>query len=183
MDHQLVCRASKELEDLRTVNKHIGAPFPPAARKMLLSLAGNSHCVDCGSPHPEWCSLSFGCLLCLQCSGRHRSYGVQTSFVRSLRMDSWTHTQVLAMLEGGNEQLQRFFERHEMGSLVSKRYHTKAAQFYRTHLGVHVEAVSEAGVYQGREASRGRQQSNDCAQETPTEQPSSMLRRQVSAVQ
>lgn len=168
MDQQrssLIQIASLELEALRHVPKHSGESFPSACRKLLLSLPGNLQCSDCGSPDPEWASVTYGTLICLQCSGRHRSYGVQTSFVRSIRMDTWNHEQVLAMLEGGNAQLKGFFERHNMGNssaLLNKRYHTKASKFYRTHLSKHVESVSQAGAYQGREASRSR---TSCAQE------------------
>jgi hypothetical protein len=69
-------------------------------------------------------------------------------------MDHWSHEQVLAMLEGGNEQLDSFFHRHAMSGMMNKRYKTKAARFYRENLGKHVSTVKEAGVYQGREASR-----------------------------
>jgi alpha-amylase/alpha-mannosidase (GH57 family) len=77
-------------------------------------------------------------------------------------MDHWSHEQVLAMLEGGNEQLDSFFRRHAMSDMLGKRYKTKAARFYREHLGKHVSTVKESGVYQGREASRrpSRQQLN-----------------------
>jgi len=159
----LVRAAASELESLRMASptkhddyeRHVH--FPAACRALVLSLPGNQNCVDCGSPNPEWASVSFGCMLCLRCSGKHRGYGVMNSFVRSIRMDSWSHSQVLSMLEGGNEQLQSFFERHRMGNgspASSRRYLTKAAQFYRTHLSKHVDAVSESGAYQGREKSR-----------------------------
>ena len=94
-------------------------------------------------------------------------------------MDSWSHSQVLSMLEGGNSQLAQFFDRHSLGSedclnhninattcgasrtcqitnndIVAKRYKTKAAKFYRDNLAKHVEKVMNNGEYQGREASR-----------------------------
>jgi hypothetical protein len=77
-------------------------------------------------------------------------------------MDHWSHEQVLAMLEGGNEQLDSFFRRHAMSDMLGKRYKTKAARFYREHLGKHVSTVKDLGVYQGREAFRrpSRQQLN-----------------------
>lgn len=169
-----LARAAQELEALRchlttephgthVVARDIGMHFPPACRAFLLSLAGNSHCADCGAPRPEWASVSYGILLCVQCCGRHRSYGVQTSRVRSIDMDTWNHAQVLAMLEGGNDQLGKFFARHEMhgsspsnrsADMMCKRYKTKAALFYRTNLQKHVEQVAESGVYEGREAAR-----------------------------
>ena len=73
-------------------------------------------------------------------------------------MDHWSHEQVLGMLEGGNEQLHQFFSRHCMhtSDFLTKRYKTKAARFYREHLGKHAQRVKCSGIYQGREASRQR---------------------------
>lgn len=164
-------QVSSELESMRSLPIHDGVEFPIAARSLLYSLEGNQHCVDCGAAHPQWASVSFGTLLCLQCSGQHRSLGVATSFVRSIDMDTWSHSQLLKMLEGGNAQLQQFLERHRMGNnaprqVRSKRYHTKAAKFYRIHLAKHVDEVADAGVYQGREVARQK-----CRrQQTPSEE-------------
>lgn len=162
---------AKELESLRGFAAHDGASFPGACLRAVMSLPGNSTCADCGALNPSWASVSFGTLYCLHCGGRHRSYGVQTSKVRSLTMDAWNHEQVLAMLEGGNDQMRSFFERHQMGtrsSLFQQRYHTKAAKFYRTQLKLHVLKVAESGLYKGREVSRrqdcdgAHNEPNDC---------------------
>mmetsp|Transcript_24900 Transcript_24900/g.33008 ORF Transcript_24900/g.33008 Transcript_24900/m.33008 type:complete len:323 (-) Transcript_24900:150-1118(-) len=155
--------------------------FPPACLKFLQSLPGNKRCIDCGQLDPQWASATYGVLLCLRCSGRHRGLGVQFSFVRSISMDSWSHIQILSMLEGGNKQLSQFFERHSLGpspksqqqprsnsypsytrsnsapmidDIVDKRYITKAAQFYREQLAVHVQRVAKDGEYKGREVAR-----------------------------
>ena len=143
---------SNELEYLRL---HGMAHFPIVCRSLVRSLPGNHACVDCNAPNPEWASVTYGCLLCLRCSGRHRSYGVAASVVRSVDMDHWTADQVLAMLEGGNSQLQGFFERHRMGQAMNhKRYQTKAARFYHVHMAEHVATIANQGTYLGREASR-----------------------------
>ena len=149
---------SSEVDSLRQRGM---ARFPPLCRTLLRSLPGNLSCVDCNAPNPEWASVTYGCLICLQCSGRHRSYGVQMSTVRSIDMDHWTADQVLAMLEGGNQQLQTFFDRHNMGrtsNAAQTRYHTKAASFYRVNMAKHVEMIAEQGSYRGREASRRQYQ-------------------------
>eukprot|EP00536_Pseudo-nitzschia_multiseries_P002051 jgi/Psemu1/301194/fgenesh1_kg.27_\ len=138
----------------------VGAPFPRSCRKLLRSIPGNSVCVDCGNRNPDWASVTYGVLLCTVCSGRHRSYGVATSRVRSVTMDSWSHKQVLSMLEGGNEQLRNFYDRHGMGEsssgspLFGRRYFTKAAGFYRTNLESHVAMIGKIGPWMGRAASR-----------------------------
>jgi hypothetical protein len=154
-------KAASELENLRSVPKHDGIDFPKSCRQIMNSLPGNSTCVDCSSRNPEWASITYGVLICTKCAGRHRSYGVQTSFVRSVNMDAWSHSQVLAMLEGGNDQMNHFFDRHQMGnssSLTAKRYHTKAGLFYRSNLSKHVNVVSSKGIYEGRAASRRKPQ-------------------------
>jgi len=134
--------------------------FPKGCQKMLHSLPGNDQCIDCSNPNPGWASLSYGVLLCVQCSGKHRSYGVRTSTVRSVQMDTWSHWQILAMLEGGNQQLKDFFRRHQMDTpgtdAHQKRYHTNAGRFYRTHLRKHATEVAASGPYLGREVSRRR---------------------------
>lgn len=65
------------------------------------------------------------------------------------------------MLEGGNHQLQNFFDRHRLTQSLNhraveqNRYRTKAARFYREHLVMHVKGIASAKqVYEGREASR-----------------------------
>lgn len=47
--------------------------FPTFPRGRLVP--GNSRCVDCGAPDPDWASLNLGCLLCIECSGVHRQLG------------------------------------------------------------------------------------------------------------
>ena len=56
-----------------------GKRFPPNCLKLVRCLPGNSRCVDCGEMSPEWASVSYGALLCLRCSGRHRGLGVNVS--------------------------------------------------------------------------------------------------------
>jgi hypothetical protein len=68
------------------------------------------------------------------------------------------------MLEGGNQQLDGFFERHSLSSLtggskaaavnLDKRYRTKAAKFYRDGIQKHVDTVADTGLYRGRKVSR-----------------------------
>lgn len=179
----LVDMASHEIERMRSLAKDqtpAYKSFPPACLSLLKSVNGNFRCVDCGDRNPQWAAVSYGALLCLQCSGRHRSLGVHVSCVRSLSMDDWSPMHVLQMLEGGNAQLHGFFTRHHLSqealllshdddddnnnpkkttnlspeNVTQLRYKTKAALFYRQQLSLHAERVLAAGPYQGRELSR-----------------------------
>jgi hypothetical protein len=47
----------------------------------------NCICADCGAEDPDWASINLGILICIQCSGIHRSLGVHISKVRSLTLD------------------------------------------------------------------------------------------------
>ena len=139
-----------------------GLPFPRACVTLLRSIPGNSRCIDCRTCYPDWASVSYGILICTTCAAKHRSYGVRTSRVRSISMDNWTCNQVLAMLEGGNDQLQTFYARHLMSdnnsSIFHQRYQTKAAQFYRTNMDLHVRTIGKLEQWKGRVASRSNSQ-------------------------
>ena len=47
----------------------------------------NQFCCDCHAAKPDWISVNNGVFLCIQCAGKHRSFGVNISFVRSLTLD------------------------------------------------------------------------------------------------
>eukprot|EP00070_Physeter_catodon_P020575 XP_023981502.1 arf-GAP with coiled-coil, ANK repeat and PH domain-containing protein 3 isoform X1 [Physeter catodon] len=73
-------------------------------------VAGNSQCGDCGRPDPRWASINLGVLLCIECSGIHRSLGVHCSKVRSLTLDSWEPELLKLMCELGNSTMNRIYE-------------------------------------------------------------------------
>lgn len=162
-------------------SEEVERSFPTACLHLLHSLPGNHRCHDCHTGSASWASVSYGITLCLQCSGKHRGLGVNCSFIKSLTLDSWKRKEILCMLEGGNQQLTLFFDRHQMGGVkpstttdngsgaasagggnvissshvgVMGRYRTKAASFYRQHLMIHAKQLAEGGMYEGREASR-----------------------------
>jgi hypothetical protein len=161
---QLLNAASIELEAMkrsRTSELNTHTRFPSACLNLLYQIPGNRRCIDCKASNPQWAAVSFGALLCIECSGHHRHLGVNTSVVRSVTMDSWTHSDVLAMLEGGNQQLNGFFSRHalspssslsenENGRIVKNRYRTNAGKFYRNNLELHASKVINKGMYKGR---------------------------------
>ncbi len=91
-EDMLVSAAAMELEKLRkseqTTNpttrtnnhqiiKHKHKRFPLSCLKLLQSIPGNLRCIDCGAGNPQWATITYGSLMCIECSGRHRSMGVQ----------------------------------------------------------------------------------------------------------
>ena len=47
-------------------------------------LATNARCADCDAGDPDWASLNLGAVVCIECSGVHRSLGVHVSKVSAL---------------------------------------------------------------------------------------------------
>ncbi|XP_062842450.1 arf-GAP with coiled-coil, ANK repeat and PH domain-containing protein 3b [Trichomycterus rosablanca] len=74
------------------------------------TLPGNEVCCDCGQAEPRWASINLGILLCIECSGIHRSLGVHCSKVRSLTLDSWEPELMKLMCELGNTVINQIYE-------------------------------------------------------------------------
>jgi len=54
----------------------------------------NPVCCDCATTAPEWVSINLGVMLCITCSGVHRSLGTHVSKVRTILlvvMGRWSH--------------------------------------------------------------------------------------------
>lgn len=105
----------------------------PGLVREIRAFPGNNYCVDCQDPNPQWASVSYGTLFCLECSGKHRGLGVHISFVRSITMDSWSEKQIQMMKRGGNEKFRSFMtERGVPNNMsISAKYQTPDADYYR----------------------------------------------------
>lgn len=67
-------------------------------------------CADCGRASPEWAIINLGCLVCIECSGIHRSLGVHISKVRSLVLDQLEPVNMSILLRLGNDQVNAILE-------------------------------------------------------------------------
>lgn len=67
--------------------------------------AGNKMCADCGTEiKVDWVSINLGIIICIECSGIHRSLGTHITKVRSLTLDvtSFTPDIIEILLKIGN---------------------------------------------------------------------------------
>jgi len=71
----------------------------------------NRACVDCGAPDPDWISINLGLMMCIQCSGVHRSMGVHISKVRSITLDELEGEVQDLMKSLGNRIVNSIWER------------------------------------------------------------------------
>ena len=81
-----------------------------ASVQTIREVAGNSHCVDCNKPNPDWTSFNLGALICIECSGIHRNLGTHISRVRSLDLDDWPPGHVSVMKALGNSVTNSIYE-------------------------------------------------------------------------
>jgi hypothetical protein len=127
-------------------------------QKIVKSLEGNNICADCEQTNPTWCSVSFGILLCLECSGKHRGLGTHISFVRSLDMDSFNPKQIQIMKIGGNKQCNSYLQDHQQQQQQGEnatttpttknysargKYDNNIAEIYKLKLKARVEGKPE----------------------------------------
>lgn len=120
--------------------------MPTEVEARIRAMPGNQTCVDCNNNKPQWASVSYGTLVCLECSGQHRSLGVHLSFVRSVQMDSWTARQIQAMeRSGGNAAFNEYLSSRGIAKSmpIATKYNTKQAAHYRECLSCRLDGKAE----------------------------------------
>ena len=80
-----------------------GAASSEVPEEILATLKReNPFCGDCGTAAPQWVSANLGLLMCIDCSGVHRSLGSHVSKVRSLALDLWSPSSLELLMKIGN---------------------------------------------------------------------------------
>ena len=80
--------------------------------EQILVIPGNEVCADCGAPDPQWASINWGVVLCIECGGIHRSLGVHISKVRGIKLDAWDPEILKVMAELGNTIVNKILEKN-----------------------------------------------------------------------
>ncbi|XP_004542863.1 arfGAP with GTPase domain, ankyrin repeat and PH domain 3 isoform X2 [Maylandia zebra] len=88
----------------------LGSQSDAMAIQSIRNMRGNSFCVDCDAPNPDWASLNLGALMCIECSGIHRNLGTHLSRVRSLDLDDWPVELSMVMTAIGNAMANSVWE-------------------------------------------------------------------------
>ena len=101
------------------------------------SQEGNQRCLDCNAAAPQWASVTYGILICMNCAGVHRKFGASISQVRSINLDLWTEKHIQMMKVGGNLHFKEFLEKYNLENEEARvKYQSKAALFYRRKIAM-----------------------------------------------
>jgi len=106
----------------------------------------------------------------LDCSGKHREYGPQISFVRSLTLDDWTTKQILSLELGGNKNAADHFKRYGLSKPFD--YKCSNAQKYKLELAKKIDAALATSSGQ---ATNGTTTTTVTTQEKPEEKPNTFF--------
>lgn len=116
-------------------------------------LAKNPTCVDCNEKDPQWASVNLCAMMCINCSGVHRSLGTDISKVRSLKLDLWDARTVKLFQLVSNQVVNTIFEHDlKIKTCSPQSTPTEREDFivakYKAKVFVNKLALSEKEVFQ-----------------------------------
>lgn len=82
----------------------------------------NQICVDCGDKNPTWISINLGVIMCLECSGIHRSLGTHVSKIRSVLLDKIDEDTLNLFYLLGNSFANSLFL-YDMTYMIDNQFH------------------------------------------------------------
>ena len=91
-----------DTEEAQDSKAKMAAQKKVRSAEQILVIPGNEVCADCGAVDPQWASINWGVVLCIECGGIHRSLGVHITKVRGIRLDVWEPEILKVMAELGN---------------------------------------------------------------------------------
>lgn len=102
-------------------------PKPKQVSNTLLEVVRKQHesnfkCCDCNNTQSvEWISINLLCVLCIKCSGVHRSMGSHISKIRSLTLDNFTSPEILHLLHNNvsNDNVNSIYESLSSGDKIT----------------------------------------------------------------
>eukprot|EP00834_Sanchytrium_tribonematis_P000882 NODE_18_length_47517_cov_0.674814.p4 type:complete len:745 gc:universal NODE_18_length_47517_cov_0.674814:46698-44464(-) len=99
-----------ESENESQIDDSEDASPPKDLLSILYKVEGNQTCCDCTAKNPEWASVNLGILICIECSGVHRSFGTHISKVKSIPLDDWSSNQMEYLIQLGNDEMNSHFK-------------------------------------------------------------------------
>ena len=96
--------------------------------EQILVIPGNEVCGDCGALGPQWASINWGVVLCIECGGIHRSLGVHITKVRGIKLDVWDPEILKVMAELGNSIVNSILEAKVGDRVKPKEQDTRATK-------------------------------------------------------